>query len=241
VRTGGNCIAPGASAAPLAPVSLADMTVPDGTVGKGDTMRVFRRLAVIAAVSGLMLGPAAGIASAGAHPAASAVHLRGGTTTVTTASGIAVALFKNGIVPVATLPGREVIKYRHGQVAAKFGFPVTGGKVSLSPLGGSITHRGGIAFIDLSTGKKIRVSDFVISLTHATLTGIVNGNAKARVTLFNLSLAHATLKASRHFVRASGIVVTLTKTAASALDAVLGTKLFSAGLTLGTAATVLRF
>ena len=191
------------------------MTVPDGTVGKGDTMRMFRRLAVIAAVSGLMLGPAAGIASAGAHPAASAVHLRGGTTTVTTASGIAVALFKNGIVPVATLPGREVIKYRHGQVAAKFGFPVTGGKVSLSPLGGSITHRGGIAFIDLSTGKKIRVSDFVISLTHATLTGIVNGNAKARVTLFNLSLAHATLKASRHFVRASGIVVTLTKTAAS--------------------------
>ena len=172
------------------------MTVPHGTVGKGDTMRVFRRLAVIAATAGLMLGPAAGIASAGARPAASSVHLKGGTTSVTTASGIAVALFKNGIVPVATLPGREAIKYRHGQVAAKFGFPVTGGKVSLSPLGGSITHRGGILFIDLGTGKKIKVSDFVISLTHGTLTGIVNGNPKARVTLFNLSLAHATLKAA---------------------------------------------
>ena len=217
------------------------MTVPHGTVGKGDTMRVFRRLAVIVATAGLMLGPAAGIASAGARPAASAVHLKGGTTAVTTASGIAVALFKNGIVPVATLPGREAIKYRHGQVAAKFGFPVTGGKVSLSPLGGSITHSGGILFIDLGTGKKIKVSDFVISLTHGTLTGIVNGNAKARVTLFNISLAHATLKAAKHSVRASGIVVTLTKTAASALDAALGTKLFSAGLTLGTATTVLRF
>ena len=35
--------------------------------------------------------------------------------------------------------------------------------------------------------------------------------------------------------------MTLTKTAASALDAALGTKLFSAGLKLGTASTVLRF
>jgi hypothetical protein len=203
-------------------------------------MRVFRRLAVIAASAGLLLGPAAGIASARAHPAAS-VHLTGGTTTVTTANGIAVALFKNGIVPVATLPGREVVKYRHGQVGVKFAFPVTGGKVSLSPLGGFITHGGGILFIDLSTGKQIKVSDFVISLTHGNLTGIVNGNPKARVTLFNLSLKHATLKAGKHSVRASGIVVTLTKTASSALDATLGTSLFSPGLKLGTASTVLRF
>jgi hypothetical protein len=42
-------------------------------------------------------------------------------------------------------------------------------------------------------------------------------------------------------VQASGIVVTLTKTAASALDATLGTSLFTPGLKLGTASTVLRF
>jgi hypothetical protein len=205
-------------------------------------MRMFRRLAVIVASAGLLLGPAAGIASAsaGARQAAP-VHLRGGTTTVTTGDGIAVALLKNGIVPVATRPGREVVKYRHGQVGVKFAFPVTGGKVSLSPLGGFITHSGGILFIDLRTGKSIRVSDFVISLTHGNLTGIVNGNPKQRVALFNLSLAHATLKAGQHSVRASGIGVSLTKTAASALDAALGTSLFSPGLKLGTAATVLRF
>ena len=203
-------------------------------------MRVFRRLAVIAASAGLLLGPAAGIASAAAHPAAP-VHLRSGTTTVTTGSGIAVALFKNGIVPVATRPGREAVKYRHGQVGVKFAFPVTGGKVSLSPLGGFITHSGGILFIDLRTGKKIRVSDFVISLAHGNLTGIVNGNPRQRVALFNLSLAHATLNAGQHSVRASGIGVSLTKTAASALDTALGTSLFSPGLKLGTAATVFRF
>ena len=65
--------------------------------------------------------------------------------------------------------------------------------------------------------------------------------ASGRVALFNLSLAHATLKAGKHSVQAGGIVVTLTKTAASALDSALGTKLFSAGLKLGTATTVLRF
>jgi hypothetical protein len=119
--------------------------------------------------------------------------------------------------------------------------PVTGGKVGLSPLGGSITHSGGILFIDLSTGKQIKVSDFVISLTRGNLTGIVNGNPKERVALFNLSLAHATLKAGKRSVQASGIVVTLTKTAASAQDATLGTHLFTPGLKLGTAATVLRF
>jgi hypothetical protein len=42
-------------------------------------------------------------------------------------------------------------------------------------------------------------------------------------------------------VQASGIVVTPTKTAASALDTTVGTSLFTPGLELGTAATVLRF
>lgn len=203
-------------------------------------MRVFRRLAVIAAAAGLLLGPAAGIASAGAHTPAAA-RLSGGTTAVTTGPGIAVALLKNGIVPVATRPGREAVKYRHGQVAVKLAFPVTGGRVTLSPLGGYITHSGGILFIDLRTGKEVKVSDFVISLTHANLTGIVNGNPKARVALFNLSLAHATLTAGHHSVRATGIGVSLTKTAAAALNSTLGTSLFGPGLKLGTASTVLRF
>ena len=40
---------------------------------------------------------------------------------------------------------------------------------------------------------------------------------------------------------AKGIVVKLTSVAAKALNAALGTRLFSGGLTLGTASTVLRF
>jgi hypothetical protein len=39
----------------------------------------------------------------------------------------------------------------------------------------------------------------------------------------------------------SGIVLRLTKTAASALNATFGTSLFTVGLELGTASTLLRF
>ena len=75
----------------------------------------------------------------------------------------------------------------------------------------------------------------------ANLTGIVNGNPKARVPLFNLDLSHAKLAAGKHIVTARGIGLKLTSVAAKALNGALGTKLFSAGLKLGTAGTLLRF
>ena len=125
--------------------------------------------------------------------------------------------------------------------AVRFRFPVTGGRVTLSPLGGTIDHRGGIMFLNLKNGKKIKVSSFTIDLTHADLTGIVNGNPQARVPLFRLDLSHARLAAGKHIVAAAGIGLKLTAAAAKALNAALGTKLFSAGLKLGTASTLLRF
>ena len=54
-------------------------------------------------------------------------------------------------------------------------------------------------------------------------------------------LAHASISAGWHYVKVSGIVLTLTKTAAGALDATFGTSLFTAGLELGTASTTLRY
>jgi hypothetical protein len=209
-------------------------------------MRMFRRLTVAAAGAGLLLAPLFGTASASASTQAvahkhSAVWLKGGTTTVTTAPGIAVTLIKNGIVPVGVAPGTEQLALVHGSPAAKFAFPVTGGKVSLSPLGGTIDHRGGILFADVKTGKHVEVSDFVIDLTHGDLTGIVNGNPSARVALFTLSLAHAKLSAGRHCLTATNITVDLTAGAAAALNSALGTTLFTGGLDLGTAATSVRY
>jgi hypothetical protein len=209
-------------------------------------MRGFRYLAAATAVTGLLAGSAATAASAAtAQPAgaraAAAVHLRGGATAVTTSPGIASALLKNGIVPLATPPGSQSVQFRKGGPAVRFAFPVTGGRVTLNPLGGTIRHRGGILFINLKNGKEVQVSRFTINLTRADLTGIVNGNPKARVPLFRLDLSHAKLAAGKHIVTARGIGLKLTSVAAKALNAALGTKLFSAGLKLGTAKVLLRF
>jgi hypothetical protein len=209
-------------------------------------MRGLRNLAAVIAIAGLATGSAATAASAaasqpaGAH-AAAAVHLRGGTTAVTTAPGIAPALLKNGIVPLATWPGTQSVLSAKSGPAARFTFPVTGGRVTLSPLGGKVRHTGGILFLNVTNGKTIEVSRFTIDLSHGDLTGIVNGNPKARVPLFRLDLSHASLAAGKHIITARGIGLRLTSAAATALNAALGTRLFSAGLKLGTAQTLLRF
>jgi hypothetical protein len=209
-------------------------------------MRIFKRLAVTVAVTGVLLGSAAGAASAStasvkpAWGGSSVVHLTAGDTSLTTAPGIAAALLGHGIVPLATLPATEGASTKGG-VAVKFAFPVTGGTVNLKKLTGTIDHSGGILFIDPATGKEIAVSDFVINLKEGELTAIVNGNAKERVPLLALSLAHAKIAAGTHAVRISGIVASLTKTAASALDATFGTTLFTSGLELGTANALVKF
>jgi hypothetical protein len=208
-------------------------------------MRGFRYLAAATAVTGLLAGPAATAASAApARPAAvqaaTGAEVRGGVTTVSTAPGIAAALLKNGIVPRATWPGRESVRPGKSGPTVRFTFPVAGGRVTLSPLGGKISHRGGILFVNKNNGKKIKVSRFTIDLNRADLTGIVNGNPRARVALFHLDLSHAKLAACQHSLTATGIGLKLTSVAAKALNATLGTKLFSAGLRLGTARTLLR-
>ena len=207
-------------------------------------MRGFRYLAAVTVIAGLAAGSAATAAAATSQPArphAAAVRLTGGATTVTTAPGVASTLLAKGIVPLATSPGSQSVLSQRGGPAVRFTFPVTRGRVTLSPRGGQIDHSGGILFLNAANGKEIQVSQFTIDLTHADLTGIVNGNPAARVPLFNLGLSHAKLAAGKHTVTASGIGVTLTATAAKALNAALGTTLFSAGLNLGSAGTLLRF
>lgn len=179
-------------------------------------------------------------ASASTATRSAQVRLTGGETTVTTAPGIATTLLGNGIVPIATLPGTQGAQLGGG-VAVKFAFPVTGGWLNTAKLTGTIWHKGGILFADLPAGKQIAVSDFVINVHQGVLTGAVNGNPKVRAPLFQLNLAHATIHQGRHYVQIRGIVLTLTSTAASALNSTFGTSLFQPGLKLGTAGTVLRF
>lgn len=93
-------------------------------------------------------------------------------------------------------------------------------------------------FVAPATGKQIKVSRFVISVHQGVLTAEVNGNPKVRVPLFRLSLAHATIHAGRHYVRISGIVLTLTGAAASALDTTFGTTCYHYRASGATAASM---
>jgi hypothetical protein len=206
-------------------------------------MRMFKRVAIVATMAGLVAGPVAAASSASASTASpsSQVRLTGGETTVTTAPGIATTLLGHGIVPVATLPGTEGASIGAGGVAVRFTFPVTGGWLNAGKLTGTIWHKGGILFADVPAGKQILVSDFVISVHQGVLTAKVNGSSKTRVPLLKLSLAHAVIHKGWHSIKISGIGLALTRTAASALNATFGTSLFQPGLKLGTASTVLRF
>jgi hypothetical protein len=198
-----------------------------GAAGREWDMRAFQRLATaitgaaLLTVSAAAAAPAATVHQATGH--ATRVQVQGGHTTVTTAPGIADDLISHHIIPTAIPPGTEHVRHTKSGVIVKFRFPVTGGKASLNPLGGSIRHRGGILFSDPKTGKKIAV-----------------GNPHARVPLFHLGLAHAVLKAHHHWVTARGIVLRLTKTAAKALNTTFATTLFKPGLKIGTAATKIR-
>lgn len=137
-------------------------------------MRVFKRVAIIGVLAGLVIGPVAGTVSASAASPqtrapqwAHQMRLTGGDTSVTTAAGIAAALLGHGIVPIATLPGTEGARIGGSGVTIRFTFPVTGGWLNAARLRGTIWHKGGILFADVPAGKQILVSDFVISVHQA--------------------------------------------------------------------------
>ena len=201
--------------------------------------RVLRTLAVAgAAATALLVAAPAGTASAAPAAPAAATALTGGTTTVTTGPGIAKTLLRNGILPLATSPGRQSFGYSGG-LTTSFAFPVTGGAVDLGTLAGTIEHRGGITFLNLRNGRKLTVSDFVIDTRTGELTGRVN-RTTTRVPVFTLDLSAATVSASGKTVTVRNIDVRLTAVAAGALNDALRTQVFTAGLDLGTARTALR-
>ena len=195
-----------------------------------------RRVAVVGAVSSVAL---VGGLTAPASATTAGTALKGGTTTVTTGPGIAKTLLRNGILPVATAPGRQGFGFGRGGLTVSFSFPVTGGAVDLGTLAGTIEHRGGIVFYNLRNGKRIKVSHFVIDTAAGVLTARIN-DTSIRAPIFDLDLSAATVSARGNTVRVGNIDVTLTDVAAGALNAALGTSLFAGGLDLGTARTRLR-
>lgn len=172
--------------------------------------------------------------AAPADAGTSTLRFNGGATRLVVNPAILPALSSAGVAlaPVAPATAMPARWDHQATIAARF--PITGGHVNATTLAGIINHSGGLTF---SRGSKsLTVGLFRISIhRRAFLSGAVNLDPSARVSLLRLDLSHATVSAAHGFVTVAHVRAYLTKTAASALNATLGTTVFAPGLKLGVA------
>lgn len=119
-----------------------------------------------------------------------------------------------------------------------FGFPITGGDLSDDVIPGSTIEHDGSGILFSAGDIEIEIGDFLIDTTSLLISGLVRsanpveGDAldlASGVPLFSLSTGSD--------VDGFPFIVSLTGTAAGALNSTFGTDLFSEGLRIGTATT----
>lgn len=171
---------------------------------------------------------------------AAKVNLNGVRTTLTTDPGTTTALFGAGIIPLPIAPST----IRPTSDAARYTFPVTGGRVDAKTLAGKIRHSGGLLLAqrDGMGWKALSLGKFTIHVTGAPyLSAIVNGDK--RLAIADLDLGDAQIKkylrGGRAFVSIRNVGVTLNATAMGAINATFGTALPDS-VKLGTANVLAR-
>ncbi len=171
--------------------------------------------------------------SAGAQ-ASSELHFNGGSTRLVVNPAILPALAAGHITLAPVAPATAAAARWNGQDTIAASFPIKGGHVDGTTLAGIINHTGGLTF---SKGaKSLTVGLFRISIgTNAYLSGAVDLDPATRVSLLKLDLSSAVVTSRGSWVTVSGVRAFLTKTAADALNATLGTTVFTPGLKLGVA------
>ncbi|NYJ73444.1 hypothetical protein [Allobranchiibius huperziae] len=178
-------------------------------------------IAVAATTASVALaGPAEASAAHRARPAAASLS---GTTTVTTAQGIAPTLLKAGILPLPvpdTRLGLRLFPY----LAVSYGFPITGGNPNLSGPSSDILHRGGIDFVSLR-GKSLEIGKFDVSLADKKVYATQVNFAAARIPVLDLDFSGLVVKQRNGTTNLSGITARLDPAAAGALNSTFGTAL----------------
>ncbi len=180
------------------------------------------------------------VVPAGAASAGTALTLKGGVTAVTATPAVTSTLVRNGILPLPVGGASEYPVLLPGGLGVQATFPVNGGSVDAATLAGTITHSGGLVFVNLAKLKAVTVSNFTIvidSAPHLVATKVNGSPASLRV--FDLDLTKAKVATTSNGVSVSGIGVSFTADAAAALNSSLGTGVFSAGLVAGSANTQL--
>jgi hypothetical protein len=169
------------------------------------------------AIAALLL--VSGGAVAAAHES-KALHVRGGTTTLTLDGGTAVAMAAAGFSIGATAPGSGSSTMR---------YPITRGSVSTS-FAGTLSAAGGMRV--RGNGRQAVVSGFVVATNGRSGTLSASGAGSGRFVLLNLSISSVRRSGAR--IAATGSA-RLSAAGARALNRALHTRLFSAGLRIGRA------
>ncbi len=189
-------------------------------------------------LSGLLLVgmlATAGPASATAPRATATLH---GTTSVTTAPGIATALLKGGVLPFPA-PGTGFGISERGGLNVTYRFPITGGNPDLAGPSGDILHSGGIDFI--GRGKHLEIGQFDIDLAAGTIYADQVNFAPGRIPVLDLDLSGLKVTSPGGSTVLSGISVKLDPAAAGALNSTFGLALPTDGsLVFGTAVVTLK-
>jgi hypothetical protein len=204
-----------------------------------------------AALTGVLLASAASATSAG-RPAGE-LPATNGTTTITTTptdarhdEGIGNAMVYDGVMPTAMAPATATLLragllfFNPSGFTSQFRFtlPVVAGALSPHALRGTVRHSGGILFSDRHS--LLEITHLVADLKRGTMTGTLTPQVgipfrPRHLILFRLDLSHARVRPGPTGTRVTGIGLDFSKAAAAALDRILATKIFRAGLEFGTA------
>jgi hypothetical protein len=190
-------------------------------------MKTIHNAAAAAALGAILALPAAPALSAPTEVT------RGGATSVRLAPSFVEALTALKVSPAAISPGR--LGTRHKSVIASF--PITTGAVDLGEVKAEIDHAGGLSLTAGTT--RVELSSFIIDLTGGKpeLSGLVtiNDSLVGRVPLFDLTLGRGAVGGNDDVLKVDNVSVTLTQTAADALNKAFGITALTPGLTIGTA------
>ena len=155
-----------------------------------------------------------------------------GRTTVTLADSFVSALKSLDVTPGTVSP----TEMKDGRV----NFPITGGAIDLDSGRGQLLHSGGLT---LTAGKtEVKLQSFIIDSTggEPVITGLVveDGKLVGRVPLFKIYYPDGLslpLKPDHGVLKGDNLGLSLTSTAASALNAAFHVTALSAGFDVGTA------
>ena len=162
---------------------------------------------------------------------AATFNLAGGETQVVLSSGFVSALGSLGVTPAAVGPAT----LRKGVAA----FPITYGLVDLTNTLVEVNHVGGLSLTAGST--VVELLDFEIEVLNSSpvLTGIVtvNGAIAGRIPLFTIASIGSVYQPNKETLSIQGVALTLSSTAAAALNSVFNVTAFTSGFSIGTAST----